>query len=103
MNLGSFQPKSLDSLRRGLTRLGQKRAAELTRAEVGDGRKLLDCERIPQILTDVRHDQFYAIGFRRHVEESGMLCLSAHPTLINDHKLGSDLRNFGTQVLIDHR
>ena len=32
-----------------------------------------------------------------------MLCLSAHPTLINDHKLGSDFRNFGTQVLIDHR
>ena len=32
-----------------------------------------------------------------------MLRLSAHPTLIDDHKLGSNFCNFGTQVPIDHR
>ncbi|MGY3462600.1 hypothetical protein ACVWW5_008050 [Bradyrhizobium sp. LM3.4] len=100
---GRFQPKPFHCFCRRLPRLGQKGAAELARTEVGDRRKVLDCERIPQILADIRDDQLDAIGFRCHVDERGMLRLSTHTTLIDDHKFGSSLRNFGTQVPIDHR
>jgi hypothetical protein len=32
-----------------------------------------------------------------------MLLLSAYPALVDDQKLGNRFRDFGTQVLIDHR
>jgi hypothetical protein len=97
---GSFQPQSLQGLCWCLASLGQKRAAELTGAEVGDG---CDREGVPQISADVRHDQLDTIRFRRHVQKRGMLSLSAHPTLIHDHKLGNDFCDLGAKVPIDHR
>ena len=67
------------------------------------GNRSLSRVRVPQVLADVRQDQLDAVGFRRHVEERGMLLLPAQPTLTNDHKPGNDFRDIGTEILIDHR
>src|SRR5712664_4928861 len=63
-----LQPKPLHGFCWRLAGFGQKGAAELAGAQVGDRRKLFDRQWVPQILTDVRQDQFDAIGLRRHVK-----------------------------------
>ena len=98
---GSFQSKSLDGLGRRLAGLGQKGAAELTGAKVGHRCKLVDRERVPEILTDVCQNQLDAVGFRRHVEEGGMRHLPAQSTRGHNQKPGDHFSGLGTEIVVD--
>ena len=58
---------------------------------------------VAQVAANMREDQFNSIGFRRHVQQCGMLHLTTKPTLIHDKQSGNHFCGIGAEVVVEQR